>query len=270
MKTTVAAFLTIGCVLAFAGATAAAVPVTTGGTLVAQWDASAITGLSDGQAVTSWADSSGNGTNAGTSGYGAHGTPIYHTNVQNGLAAVWCSTYGGADIGDWFTFSSITPTHVFFVAKDDRPYNTSQSTIMGNSGFHQWDGSGTQIFSYAPASTLWTGKLNGASVTLGAAGSRSGLQQAFVLSIDTSASPLATNSMGNDRNGYGYRTWAGDYYEVLLYTGTLTAEEENAIGYYLQDKWGLAGAYTQPMPEPATMSLLVIGGIAAMIRRKRG
>ncbi|MCE5326665.1 MAG: PEP-CTERM sorting domain-containing protein [Planctomycetaceae bacterium] len=267
MRTALATILTVGLVLALAAvATAAPVPVTTG--LRAQYDASAITGVNDGDRVYSWADLAGGDDNASTGGYGAYTGIHWIANAQNGLGAMRCDVYAG-DIGDWFNIPSITPTYIFFVGKETRA--SRSSTMMGQSSnidYHN-GGSAGVFANYGTVNEHWVGKLDGTGINL--VTQKYSLNTPFILSIDETAPTWAryTNRIGSDRDGYGSRAWGGDIYEVLLYTGALTADEQNAIGYYLQEKWGIAGAYTNPIPEPATMSLLVIGGIAALIRRNR-
>jgi hypothetical protein len=57
--------------------------------LFAWYKADAITGKNDGDALTSWVDSSGNGWNATTTGDSTSWTaPIFKTNIQNGLPVV--------------------------------------------------------------------------------------------------------------------------------------------------------------------------------------
>src|SRR5689334_2613148 len=60
------------------------------GIVVQHFDASALTGLTDGQAVDSWPDSSGNGYTASAANAGSctGGSPVYKTAIQNGLPVV--------------------------------------------------------------------------------------------------------------------------------------------------------------------------------------
>jgi len=44
---------------------------------------------------------------------------------------------------------------------------------------------------------------------------------------------------------------AGSVYEVLVYTSALSSNDHNAVGYYLQDKWGIGGAYEEPIDPDA-------------------
>ena len=61
-------------------------PASLGGALAAWWDASAITGLVDGNAVSSWSDLSGNGRTLTTDPSG--GAATYKTSIRNSLPVV--------------------------------------------------------------------------------------------------------------------------------------------------------------------------------------
>ena len=64
-------------------------------------------------------------------------------------------------------------------------------------------------------------------------------------------------------------TWEGHIAEILMYQGALTADELNAVGYYLQAKYGVDGSYV--VPEPSMAIVLLLGGASALVfwRRRR-
>ena len=64
------------------------------------------------------------------------------------------------------------------------------------------------------------------------------------------STPFA-DRIGRDRDQEG-RFLSADYAELMVYTRVLTADELNRIGWYLQQKYGIAASYTQPVgPTPA-------------------
>lgn len=65
---------------------------------------------------------------------------------------------------------------------------------------------------------------------------------------------------GHVSPGYGiaYAAWGGDIAEVLVYDRRLAASEFNAVGGYLEQKYGLDTVF-QPVPEPATWGLMLVG-----------
>ena len=71
-----------------------------------------------------------------------------------------------------------------------------------------------------------------------------------------------------DKVGYGNFTWDGSETTLTLVPGEL--EAQLIYGYAgAQNPDTASGDSVNFIPEPATMSLLVLGGIAALIRRKK-
>ena len=60
--------------------------------------------------------------------------------------------------------------------------------------------------------------------------------------------------------------WNGTIAEILLFDRALTAQEQNDVGYYLENKYGIATTY---VPEPSSLGLLALGAIGIVMRRRR-
>ncbi len=249
-------FAAAGVILIAVGASQAALPVTHG--LTARFDAAAITGLNDGDLITTWTDTSPSGGYDGTA-VGYYGSPAvtYQTNVQNGLPAIQF-----ANDGEWFAFPTISSIRqVYFVGTETRAERTSM--ILGQNSAIDWHTGGpTSIFgNYTGRAGNWTTLLNGTLID--STTQRFGTNTPFVLSIDLpDAYATWANRLCADRDDYPNRSWKGNIHEVLIYTEALTPAEQTQVTSYLAGKWGLAVA-----PEPATMSLLALGGLALLRRR---
>lgn len=108
--------------------------------LAAWFKADSLT-LSDGDAVSTWNDSSGNSRDA--TGGGGSADPIYKTNVINGLPVV------RFDGGDFLTHPTLTNSgsSIFFVI-------SGSSSMTGNDGIYSWTDGGDD---YAGGNTLTYG-----------------------------------------------------------------------------------------------------------------
>ncbi|MGB0768881.1 MAG: PEP-CTERM sorting domain-containing protein [Phycisphaeraceae bacterium] len=58
----------------------------------------------------------------------------------------------------------------------------------------------------------------------------------------------------------------GDIAELIVYDRALSETELNEVGFYLQEKYGVAGNF---VPEPGSLALLGAGGLLMLARRRR-
>lgn len=201
-------------------------------------DASKLTGLSDGQQVDTWFDSSGRGNNA----VRTEGAPLYRTSVLNGRPVVRFDTGS-------FTFSRIsTIRSVFWVLKENAGASQPRF-LLGDTGsydFHRSDGgpNGPPWSSAYASASIQNGitKLMGTPINGTAVALPSGSFQ--VLSLVTTGNVQA-NTVSLDRF-IANRSWNGDIAEILIYDQPLSGAEEVQIGSYLTAKYGLSTNYTTP------------------------
>jgi hypothetical protein len=244
--------------------------------VVARYDAS---GLSAG-AITTWADSSGNGYDATNTG-----NPMVVAGAQNGLAVV------NFDGDDYFTIpDTYTIGTAFSVAK------YSSATNPGNFNFYDGlfsgDGSaGAEIYwsGHNGSTDLWSETaldsryLNGTLSEAGAPGSFN-----LYSGVDASTQTLTGYNIGADRSSVfgATRAWEGDIAEIILFDTALSDFDRMGVEVYLDEKWGLGqnlsttygtGNYNTDLgalgliPEPGTYALLAgllsLGSV--MVRRRR-
>ena len=199
-------------------------------------DASQLIGLANGATVSTWTDMSGNGNNAIAAGSVA----TYVTGALNGQPVVRFNSNGNAS----FNFTEITDIRtVFWVVKNTNPGFPGRNFLLGHSGtlfdFHPGE-SGQLWASYANSSVL-----NGITKLMGTPvnGTATALtSSSYALVSLATIGPVRANTLSQDRNNTG-RSWTGDMAEVLIYNRALTQTEENAIGAYLSNKYGLVTDY---------------------------
>lgn len=282
-------FLVMSCRLALAG------PALSG--LVGWYQASSLS-LSNGAAVGSWNDLSGNGntltaygsgityvTNAlnGQSAVSFNGGGYFNAALMNGLngtsfemfAVVTGYTSGTvADVGQTGNLSSAAPGiyyneailgYQFDAAGNGTSIYHETSPGNFNSLYHQ-NSPGTSPYLldgvYGTSATSLTSYVNGVASTdaINAVGQGGG----------GSAQPYTAVSRQLEVGDRGNESVAlnGQIAALLVYNTTLTAMQEQQTGYYLQSMYGISGTYTS-VPEPATPAL-VLGGVALVgLLRKR-
>lgn len=216
--------------------------------------ADAITGLSDDDAVGTWADQSGNGNDAtqGTAGQ----KPLYKTNIQNSLPVV---RFDGTDdvmvVSDGASLQSAKIT-LFVACKPDATavYDTIITKASG-----AWAAGWGVFYDTAPTPDVqrgwvnlytgtlvyFTGWLNNTWACATLLFDQTDLESfKNGTSIMTDNDVNAINSVGEDILIGAYTTagvgsLAMDVGEIILYNTNLSAVDRSSVETYLINKWGL-------------------------------
>lgn len=206
--------------------------------LTAWYRADAITGLANGAAVASWADSSPAG-NALTQATGAN-QPTYVASAQNGLPGVQFD--GSNDV--LAAAAGIKVGHVFVVAKYSAATFSGYAGLVSSTG-----GSDTAILVGHSGSAVmeasFPGVINSAAylrdgdpytdTTLPGPMNQYGLLE-IAAQVSSFTNPM-TLALGQDR-GLAGRYWNGVILEVVVFRKALTLNARQAIETYLAGKWG--------------------------------
>lgn len=192
--------------------------------------ADAITGLNDGDAISTWADSSGNGydfTQMGDS------RPLYKTGIQNGKAGV---LFDGTNDLMTMVSAAVTVGTVFVVAEYDGagnfPTYNGIITETGSSIFYIIGRINTTTF-LATGSSTPNMRVNGVATVEFAPITDTKVVTAW----DTTPASIATLQLGKDRNNSRY--WKGYMHEIIIYDTNLSTADKQAVEAYLASKYGI-------------------------------
>lgn len=242
-----------------------------------------------GDPVALWKDKSGNHNDAAISGLGA--APTYASSAIGGKSAV---AFNGSQVLSNGGYAWSTAVDVFAVVSANSWSSANGYTYIVSSGplyyagitltggaydgwganellafGNDWPSPATPRVS-APYGTMTNGQAAIFGVTLSSSAAQ-------IVLDGTTLSPTS-HGVGNAltaKTGYtvganpaGGQNWQGNIAELLIFNRTLSPSESNSVGYYLQEKYGLAGSY---VPEPTSITLLVTGliGLLAYAWRKR-
>ena len=218
--------------------------------LIAWWDADQITGLADGEAVTTWTDASGAGANITQAT--ANRKPLYKTGVINGLPTV---RFDGLNdgTGDYLrgAFNRAIPNTVFIVLQFLAAQTGATKTIMdgvadpNNYMFQKLStGAETERASCGTALNgpdtadfvtwhIWALTFNGASSSIhrdgtsrAAGNAGTGSQNGITIGGGAYLADTAFSNM--------------DIAEVLIYNSVLSAVNFSKVGKYLAAKYALS------------------------------
>jgi hypothetical protein len=184
------------------------------------WKADSLS-LSDGDPVTSWTDSSGNGKTMATGV-----APSYQTNELNGLPIV---RFDGTD-DRLNTASGGDVRHLFVVMKvNESTFGNFDGVFTGTTTpAHLIGEGGTTNFFAANAI-----RLNGV-----ASGTNEAPMNVWAYVTQLKTSGFADYQIGRDREAVG-RELSADIAEVLAYEFALADADRDAVEAYLANKWGL-------------------------------
>jgi hypothetical protein len=229
--------------------------------------------LSDGAAVSSWTDSSGNGRHATQATAGKQ--PTYKTNIWNGKPVVRFD--GGDGLGTaaadlsaqqvmtWYIVASATDqtTQIFCEFTDNASTNTGAAymlvdtgsrlevTTKGNVGFDAWtslntfeDGTGTARVMHG-VFDMRTGTRH--ETQGGVDGDTTGRRGAAVNNTGFFANaPFNIGCRDADASAAASSVFlTGDIAEIIVYTGRHTAAQRWGIERYLAEKYAIT-AWTKP------------------------
>ncbi|YCM45717.1 tandem-95 repeat protein [Verrucomicrobiaceae bacterium 227] len=231
-------------------------PNTTG--LKLRLDASAITGLFDGNTVNTWNDTSGNGNNATRQG----GDPTFAPNVLNEMPVVRFQPDGNST----YDFPQISDVRtVFMIARESAP---GLHFLLGDddkSDFHRGVGGISPLWSASFASPQVRG---GSSRIMGAAvdGKSTAVGEGFRLISVVTTSNAEASRLSRDRSQIG-RSWDGDVAEVLIYNTAMTTGQVIEVEEYLTQKWALDAGYGpfSQAGNPFTLAGLTLNTTASTI-----
>ncbi len=219
--------------------------------LVLWLKADQITGLSDGDPVSTWLDQSGVGNDGTSSG---SNRPIYKTNIQNSLPAVrfittptWIrgvisvtgttvsvfvvSTLnsGSANFGRFVSLAA-TSTNDF----NDTKYAAALLRDGSNQGLAAYRNSELSVKSIPAYATAFSAAsvFDGTNQTTYVNNVATGSPQASSGSFTISAYSLGENL------GASSGALSGDIFEVCVYTGALSSTDRANLLAYAQSKWG--------------------------------
>lgn len=203
--------------------------------------ADAITGLSDGDPVSTWTDQSGNGNDA--TQQTAANKPLYKTNIVNGKPVVRFD--GTSDL--LATANTMVSRTIFAVAELDGAVAAGFNYLVSNGNDFldiRWQSSGglnlyrgnnnTNINDFTNANGLFfingvatdaitLGEFHIVSATLGSLATNGGTAQKIEIS---------TYFMS--------RYWDGDIAEIIIYNVALSTSERQSVEHYLANKYGIA------------------------------
>ena len=221
--------------------------------LAVHLDASDASSFDNSSSIGTWKNLANSNNNLTFTGYKGSTSHAYVTEAGlNGLNVMTFPTNGTA----YYDMASVVNGVTFFAVMADNGYTASNqySFLFGNKDV-SLSGHNTYCFHRDAGTKLWNSthldanikngvtSLNGTAVSYSAANIGTGWN---VLSIQASGS-VPVSGISRERGSLGEaRGWRGDVAEVLVYTGTLTEEQYQAVSQYLATKWQVGNDIVEP------------------------
>ncbi len=225
-------------------------PVTNGLTL---WlDADAITGLAHGAAVAAWSDRSGRANDAAQAN--ATLQPLYVTNALNGRPVV---RFDGADDYLDGTAAAVTSRTIMAVCRLD-PTAIVLAGLLAQTGGADTNNIRSHSVVAWRAPRLGANNAdfcNNGRVFINGLADFTHTNRYHIL-LEEAPAPVAFRYRLS-QTAYN-RYFKGDLAELLIFDRVLTVAERNAVGVYLEQKWGLDTAYETPPAAPAAVPGLAL------------
>jgi len=263
-------------------------------------DAAGTTQVSaNGDQVALWKDKSGN-TNHATAWVGSTPSgptasgPTYTTSALGGKSALTFNGSQGLSNGTYAWSSSVNIFAVvsanswssangyrFILSSMPATYNAGIALTGG--AYDGWNANEVLAYgnNWVSEPTPSTPRVNAPYGTLS-----NGQAAILDVSLSSTVADIALNGslltptfqrINNEvfsKNGYNVagkedrdQAWQGNIAELVIFDRVLSDSEANEVGSYLQDKYGITGAYA--IPEPSSLGLLLLGGGAVLLLRRR-
>ena len=244
--------------------------------------------------VALWRDKSGNNNHAVAWVGSTPSVPTYTTSALGGKSAV---TFNGSQGLNNLTYAWPTAVNIFAVVSanswssangytyvlSSKPASYYAGIALTGGAYDGWNANEVLAFGNnwnstptpstprvnAPFGTLSNGQAAILDVSLSSTVADIALNGSLLTptfqGINNEVFPKTGFNVAGNPNGE--QAWQGNIAELVIFNRVLSDSEANEVGSYLQDKYGITGAYA--IPEPSSLGLLLLGGGAVLLLRRR-